>query len=107
MAKNFIQDIADKIQEALPEGVKNAQGEIERFVKEGVDSAASNFKFVKYEEFEIQQKILLKTREKLEILTKRVEELEAKLANLESNECGEIIIEKSTVIELADDDREA
>ena len=55
MPKNFIQDIAGKIQEALPDGMKNAHGEAERFVKEGVESALSNFKFVRYEEFEIQQ----------------------------------------------------
>ncbi len=79
MPKNFIQDIAGKIQEALPDGMKNVHGEAERFVKEGVESALSNFKFVRYEDFEIQQKILLKTREKLELLTKRVEALEQKL----------------------------
>lgn len=84
MPKNFIQDLAGKIQESLPEGVKNVQGEAERFIKEGVDNALSNFKFVRYEEFEIQQKILLKTREKLEHLTKRVEELEAKLSTLQA-----------------------
>ena len=83
MPKNFIQDIAGKIQEALPDGMKNAHGEAERFVKEGVESALSNFKFVRYEEFEIQQKILLKTREKLELLTKRVEALEQKLEEYE------------------------
>ena len=79
MPKNFIQDIAGKIQEALPDGMKNVHGEAERFVKEGVESALSNFKFVRYEDFEVQQKILLKTREKLELLTKRVEALEQKL----------------------------
>ncbi len=82
MPKNFIQDIAGRLHDALPDGVKNAGGEVERVVKEGVDSALSNFKFVRYEEFEIQEKVLLKTREKLEILTHRVAELEAKLDQL-------------------------
>lgn len=95
MPKNFIQDIAGKIQEALPEGVKNVHGEAERFVKEGVDNALSNFKFVRYEEFEIQQKILLKTREKLELLTKRVEALEAKLNAMG----GEPLVDDSFVVE--------
>ncbi|PWD86582.1 accessory factor UbiK family protein [Ignatzschineria cameli] len=82
MPKNFIQDIAGRLHDALPDGVKNAGGEVERVVKEGVDSALSNFKFIRYEEFEIQEKVLLKTREKLEILTHRVAELEAKLDQL-------------------------
>ncbi len=86
MPKNFIQDIAGKIQEALPDGVKNAHGEAERFVKDGVESALGNFKLVRYDEFEIQQKILLKTREKLEQLTKRVELLEEKLRQYESSQ---------------------
>ena len=102
MPKNFIQDIAGKIQEALPEGVKNVQGEAERFVKEGVDSALSNFKFVRYEEFEIQQKILLKTREKLELLVKRVEELEAKLA---FTEVDAKTIAEIDVIETEEDEK--
>lgn len=93
MPKNFIQDIAGKIQDALPDGMKNAHGEAERFVKEGVESALGNFKLVRYEEFEIQQKILLKTREKLEQLTKRVEALEVKLQQYESTQ--EIIVVES------------
>ncbi|PWD84810.1 hypothetical protein DC082_04595 [Ignatzschineria indica] len=82
MPKNFIQDIAGRLHDALPDGVKNAGGEVEKLVKEGVDSALSNFKFVRYEEFEIQEKVLLKTREKVELLTQRVAELEAKLDQL-------------------------
>lgn len=104
MPKNFIQDIAGKIQEALPEGVKNVHGEAERFVKEGVDNALSNFKFVRYEEFEIQQKILLKTREKLELLTKRVEALEAKLNAMDSAALVDdsLVVEAIEVIETKD-----
>ena len=82
MPKNFIQDIAGRLHDALPDGVKNAGGEVEKLVKEGVDSSLSNFKFVRYEEFEIQEKVLLKTREKVELLTQRVAELEAKLDQL-------------------------
>lgn len=82
MPKNFIQDIASRLHEALPDGVKNAGGEVEKLVKEGVESAFANFKFVRYEEFEIQEKVLLKTREKLELLTCRVTELEMKLEQL-------------------------
>lgn len=96
MPKNFIQDIAGKIQEALPEGMKNVHGEAERFVKEGVELAMGNFKMVRYEEFEIQQKILLKTREKLELLTKRVDELEEKLKQYEGEAVRESIAVESS-----------
>ncbi len=95
MPKNFFQDLADKLQASLPDGVKNAQGEAERLVKEGVDSALSNFKLVRYDEFEIQQKVLLKTREKLEALTKRVEVLEALLAANTMQNSDVVMIDES------------
>lgn len=102
MPKNFIQDIAGRLHDALPDGVKNAGGEVEKLVKEGVDSALSNFKFVRYEEFEIQEKVLLKTREKVELLTQRVAELEAKLDQLlldkglaESDDASILLVDSS------------
>ncbi len=98
MPKNFFQDLADKLQASLPDGVKNAQGEAERLVKEGVDSALSNFKLVRYDEFEIQQKVLLKTREKLEALTKRVEVLEALLAANTMQNSDVVMIDESIAV---------
>lgn len=79
MPKNFIQGIAEAITDSLPEGVKNRTADVEQRIKEGLDQALSNFKVAKQEEFDIQQKVLMKTREKLELLEKRVAELEAVL----------------------------
>lgn len=104
MPKNFFQDLADKLQASLPDGVKNAQGEAERLVKEGVDSALSNFKLVRYDEFEIQQKVLLKTREKLEALTKRVEALEALLAATAVQSSDVVMIDESIKVTGTEDD---
>ncbi|GGZ90976.1 hypothetical protein DC083_01335 [Ignatzschineria ureiclastica] len=104
MPKNFFQDLADKLQASLPDGVKNAQGEAERLVKEGVDSALSNFKLVRYDEFEIQQKVLLKTREKLEALTKRVEALEALLAATAVQNSDIVMIDESIKVSEAKDE---
>ncbi len=104
MPKNFFQELADKLQASLPDGVKNAQGEAERLVKEGVDSALSNFKLVRYEEFEIQQKVLLKTREKLEALTKRVEALEALLAANAVQPSDVVMIDESIKVTEVEDD---
>ena len=106
MPKNFFQDLADKLQASLPDGVKNAQGEAERLVKEGVDSALSNFKLVRYDEFEIQQKVLLKTREKLEALTKRVETLEALLATNTMQNSDVVMIDESIAVTDAEGEGE-
>ncbi len=94
MPKNFIQGIADAITDALPDGVKNKTAEVEQRIKEGVDQALSNFKMAKQEEFEIQQKVLKKTREKLESLEKRVAELEERLG-LSEGETSEIETESN------------
>ncbi len=104
MPKNFFQDLADKLQASLPDGVKNAQGEAERLVKEAVDSALSNFKLVRYDEFEIQQKVLLKTREKLEALTKQVEALEALLAANTMQNSDVILMDESIKVTEAKDE---
>ncbi len=91
MPKNFFQDIADKLQATLPSGVKNIQEEVERLVKESIDSTLANFKLVRYDDFEIQQKVLLKTREKLEKLTQRVEILES-LLTAELSKNGDLVV---------------
>lgn len=84
MPKDFLQNMAGKIQESLPEGLKNTHAEIDRVVKEQLENVLPNFKFAKQDEFEIQQKILLKTRSEVDELKARVVELEAVIRTLQS-----------------------
>lgn len=85
MPKDFLQNMAGKIQESLPEGLKNTHAEIDRVVKEQLENVLPNFKFVKQDEFEIQQKILLKTRSEVDDLKARVAELEAVICTLQTS----------------------
>ena len=89
MPKNFLHEFAKSVSDNLPDGVKNAHAEIDHRIKEGIEKALANFKWVKLEDFELQQKILMKTREKLEALEKRVAALEARLPETESDEESE------------------
>lgn len=85
MPKDFLQNMAGKIQESLPEGLKNTHAEIDRVVKEQLENVLPNFKFAKQDEFEIQQKILLKTRSEVDDLKTRVAELEAVIRTLQTS----------------------
>lgn len=85
MPKDFLQNMAGKIQESLPEGLKNTHAEIDRVVKEQLENVLPNFKFAKQDEFEIQQKILLKTRSEVDDLKARIAELEAVIRTLQTS----------------------
>ena len=85
MPKDFLQNMAGKIQESLPEGLKNTHAEIDRVVKEQLENVLPNFKFAKQDEFEIQQKILLKTRSEVDDLKARVAEVEAVIRTLQTS----------------------
>jgi BMFP domain-containing protein YqiC len=54
--------------------------DIERNVKAVLQSGLHRLQLVPREEFEIQAQVLLRSREKLEALEKRVAELEARMA---------------------------
>lgn len=83
MPKDFLQNMAGKIQESLPEGLKNTHAEIEKAVKTQLDTVLPNFKFAKQDEFEIQQKILLKTRNEVDELRQKIDVLEAVVQSLQ------------------------
>ncbi|OYQ74581.1 hypothetical protein B9T20_04775 [Wohlfahrtiimonas sp. G9077] len=84
MPKDFLQSMAGKIQESLPEGLKNTHAEIENMVKTQMENLLPNFKFAKQDEFEIQQKILLKTRSEVDALKQRIDALEAVIESLKN-----------------------
>lgn len=77
----FKPKIVDQVNERVNELlVNNPFIDIEKNLKTIVLSIFSKLDLVTREEFEIQQKVLIKTREKVEELEKQVEEL---LANRE------------------------
>lgn len=71
-----IDDITRKILDSLPAGVRDLQRDLESNIRQGVQNTLSRLDLVTREEFETQRQVLLKTREKLELLEKQVQELE-------------------------------
>ena len=72
-----LEDIARQISEAVPQGVKDMAAGAESKVKQILQSQISRLDFVSREEFDVQTQVLLRTREKLEALEKRIAALEA------------------------------
>jgi ubiquinone biosynthesis accessory factor UbiK len=78
MSKESIENLAKKLAETLPEGLRSMREDLENNFRGVLRSGISKLDLVTREEFEVQEAVLARTREKLE-------QLEAKLAELEKN----------------------
>ena len=72
-------DLSRKLVDGLPSGLQALQGDVERNVKASLEAALRQMNLVSRDEFEIQQAILMRTREKVEALETRVAELKYNL----------------------------
>ena len=72
-----INQLSEQINALLPPGLQQAKADFDGRLKTLLQQQLANFEMVSREEFDIQAKVLARTREKLE-------QLEARLAELES-----------------------
>ena len=77
MNKSEIERLASALAESLPEGLRSVRGELEDNFRAALRDGIAKLDLVTREEFEVQEAVLARTRQKLE-------RLEAKLAELES-----------------------
>jgi len=79
----FSKAVLDSLQEKMPsgmtEGLQGLQSDFEHNFRAAVEANLKKLDLVTREEFDIQQQVLLRTREKLEVL-------EAKLAEMENSQ---------------------
>ena len=75
-----IDDLARRLSELVPPGLKDARAEIEQNMKATLQSGLAKLDLVTREEFDVQRAVLLRTREKIDGLERAVQILEAKLA---------------------------
>lgn len=73
---NKINEIVKNLLDSMPTGLKNMPEDIERNFKGVLQSAFAKMDLVTREEFDAQSKVLARTRQKLEQLEKRLQELE-------------------------------
>ncbi|WP_105166666.1 ubiquinone biosynthesis accessory factor UbiK [Pseudoalteromonas sp. T1lg23B] len=79
-----IEEIAKQISSNMPQGVKNLADTFEAKTKQVIQNKLAEMDFVSREEFDIQSKVLIRTREKLAELEAKVAQLEAKISNADS-----------------------
>jgi BMFP domain-containing protein YqiC len=71
-----IDDLTRRLSDALPDGVRNLQQDIEKNIRAVLTSTFSRLDLVTREELEVQQEVLTRTRARLEALEKKLAELE-------------------------------
>jgi BMFP domain-containing protein YqiC len=79
MNSESIEGLAKKLADAVPEGLKSVRADLETNFRAVLKGGLSKLDLVTREEFEVQEAVLERTREKLQAL-------EAKVAGLESED---------------------
>ncbi len=77
----LLDDIAKRLSGAVPASAKAVQADVEKNLRAATESVFSRLDLVTREEFDVQRKVLERSREKIEQLEKQVAELEARLLN--------------------------
>ena len=75
---NHIDDIARRLSERVPPGLRESGEELQASFRAVLRSGLARLDLVTREEFDVQRAVLLRTREKLEALEGTVAELEAR-----------------------------
>lgn len=78
MISNLARNLAASVRGVMPEGLRDAQMDLERNFKAVLKSSLENMDLVTREEFDVQRRVLERTREKLT-------QLEAVLAELQGS----------------------
>ena len=76
MSDESIENLAKKLAESLPEGLRSVGEDLENNFRSVLRASLSKLDLVTREEFEVQEAVLARTREKLEALESTLEALE-------------------------------
>jgi ubiquinone biosynthesis accessory factor UbiK len=76
MNREPIDQLAARLAEALPNNLRGMRDELEQNFRAVLAQGLSKLDLVTREEFEVQEAVLARTREKLEALERKVQELE-------------------------------
>ena len=76
MDPKILDELSQRLASALPSGVTAIQEDMEKNIRAVLDGIMTKMNLVSRQEFEVQQKVLERTREKIENLEKLVIELE-------------------------------
>ena len=77
----FIQSLSDNIRKILPPGLEQLKSDWDKNLHSIIMQAFSKLDLVTREEFDIQTKVLARTREKIEALELQLKELEKQISH--------------------------
>ena len=80
MDKQFIDDLANRLANAVPPGVKSLQDDLERNFRGLLQSGFAKLDLVTREEFDVQTRVLERTRQKLTALEQELQSLQQQVA---------------------------
>ena len=75
----ILDDLAKKLADAVPSGLRDLKSDAERNFRAVLQAAFAKVELVTREEFDVQSAVLARTRERLEELAARLQELESAL----------------------------
>jgi BMFP domain-containing protein YqiC len=75
MDKNLLDNLATRLADAVPDDLNNLRDDLRKNFHAVLQSALGNLDLVSREEFDVQRKVLERTRNKLENLERELEEL--------------------------------
>lgn len=73
----LIDDLAKRVAGSVPAGLQLLQEDLQKNLRSALEAGLGHLDLVTREEFEIQRAVLLRTREKLETLERKIAQLEA------------------------------
>ena len=76
MADDSIDNLAKKLAESVPEGLRSMGAELESNFRAILRASLAKLDLVTRDEFEVQEAVLARTRERLEALEARLKDLE-------------------------------
>ncbi len=77
MASESIDKLAKTLAETLPQGLRSVRDDLEKNFRSVLQSGLGKLDLVTREEFEVQEAVLARTRQKLEALESRLKKMES------------------------------
>jgi hypothetical protein len=77
MPGDSIEKLAQKLAEVVPQGIKSVRDDLEQNFQSVLRAGLGRLDLVSREEFEVQEAVLARTREKLDALEERLDSIES------------------------------
>ena len=80
MTFESIDELARRLADSVPKGLRSVKDDLEKNFRSVLQSGLGKFDLVTRDEFEVQEAVLARTRQKLEGLEERLQTMESKKA---------------------------